>query len=1232
MKKVFSLMLCLTGIACGAAQTDAAALRTWADAAWTKVKTTYYSAKTGNIYICPPTEVSPASDFPGGLLKPELGYGKGLEDCAINGGVALSGLVDKYALTRDPAVRDDAAQIARGLLNLVSAHPYKGFVARGLCVEDGTSICRLSSRDQVTHWAHGLYRYVAHGLASAAEKAEIAARFVDVSERMRRNVTKANGWNFLQADGTMDPRGICKMRETYPHEAARLAMVYALTWKLTGDAQWRTAYEEVRAEALDGSCALATAPQELTQHRMPDYTLLQMNTSLEALLDVETDATCRAQIVRAMVVCARLAAARANRIRGAETRWLCGCAEVHLAQLMTPPDAFAYTAEQQAILVEALMAKPVAQAGATRCVHLFAAYWRLRVRTADETTYAPETASRAERFANPPASARILPLVHGRANDLPKADAEMAALKAAGFGGFGGNVNFDKYLDDPASWRTFRHTVEKAHALGMSLWLYDEKGYPSATAGGKTLEDHPEWQARAYLVAVTNVPMGSTALPPAPPGRPVATIRRPSADGASQTVYVVTDDFIHEGTHISVSVSHYKYAYPNLLMAEPTARFIELTHDAYKRELGPALAYFTSTFTDEPSLMTHWMKPMPYVCLPVSDELLAAYRTVAGHPLAEDVPDLVAGEPVGAVAAKRHRFWSMVGDRVARNYTGQLTRWATENGLLSGGHLLCEEGLVAHVSLYGDFFKVLRGLSAPSCDLLTSVPARVPWITPLLVGSAGELNGARRVMSEASDHGEKYRPKGDSRPVYQVSVREVVGALNRQIWGGVNTFTSYYRWQPFSTAEKRAINAEIGRAITLLSEGRSAAEIALLYPADALQVGFEPRLKGAGGRGAQRTAGFVSTAGNALFHANRTFMFVDADTLAAATVVDGQLVSGPLRWRTVVLPGVTTLARDAVRKLDAFRRAGGLVIALGDRPVNSTTAFPDDEVARLTADWTFLSDDQAGWLADFLDVAHPPVLRVVAGETGVLRTAHRRTAQGDVFFVLNDSGATWSGAVALDGSPDVTVWNPRVGLSSSASGAAVPLDLPPYGALLLTTPTPVTGRVAPLAHGAFKPRLVPFTVAPQEVTLSKGTFVSGTATPGAEGWYRVDTTLTKGDVDTFAFLQRRYDRAPFSARAKGVGFSVRVPASTGGQAMYGVFLRTRDGTLWYARGGVSLSEKGTTEVSAAFNAFGVHGKGGTAGRLDPREIVQINFGYGGYFGRAGEKVVFEVSAPRSLEL
>ncbi len=366
------------------ARPPAPALRAWVDAAWARVMREFYSPKTGGIYVCAPKDVQPARDFPGGLLKPELGYGRGLEDCAINGGVALSGLVDAFAETKDPAYAADAAKIAQGLLNLVNAHPYKGFVARGLCVEDGTSICRLSSRDQVTHWVHGLWRYWRSGLVPDELKAPIRAAFADVAGLMARNVTEANGWNFLQADGTPDPRGICKMRETMPHEAARLAMVYAAAGEITGDAQWTKRYRDLREEALDGSCRLANLPEKTAARWMPCYALLQMNTSLEVLLGVEKSVKFHAKAISAMVTCARMARARAKSIQGNDSRWLCACGEVHLAQQMVPADAFAWGAAQQAILANAIVHTPADKVGACRAVHLFAAYWRARRRGRDE--------------------------------------------------------------------------------------------------------------------------------------------------------------------------------------------------------------------------------------------------------------------------------------------------------------------------------------------------------------------------------------------------------------------------------------------------------------------------------------------------------------------------------------------------------------------------------------------------------------------------------------------------------------------------------------------------------------------------------------------------------------------------------------------------------------------------------------------------------------------------------
>jgi len=819
-----------------------------------------------------------------------------------------------------------------------------------------------------------------------------------------------------------------------------------------------------------------------------------------------------------------------------------------------------------------------------------------------ETVYSPETASREERFANPPACCRILPIRHGWTHDAAKAAAEIDAMKDDGFGGFTCNVNFDtNYLGNAQSWQTLRRVVEKAHGMGMRLWLYDEKGYPSCTAGGQTLEGHPEWQARAYLVSVTN-----------------------DANGALK-VTDIRDGYVREGTHVSVSVSRYKYAYPNLLMREPTDRFIALTHDAYRRELGPVLRHFDSTFTDEPSLMTFWMRPMPDLCLPISDELLAAYAAKFGHPLKDDVPALVAGEPVGRTAEIRHRYWTMVAERVTRNFTARLTEWTTANGILSGGHLLAEESVMAHVPLYGDFFRVLRGLSAPSCDMLTSVPEQVALLTPLLVGSAGELNGAPRVMSEASDHCQRYRREGDKRPVEQVTARQIVGSLNRQVWGGVNTFTSYYGWGAFSSAERQAINEEIGRTITLAAEGRSAAEVAVLYPADTLMTGFEPKKQGGGGELAQRTAALLNKTVRALFTAGRPFLLVDAATLAAAEVRDGALAAGPLKWRTVVLPNAETLPMDAARKLAALQAAGGQVLALGNRPVNSDRAFPDAELAKLAAPWTQVPAELSGFMADVIAKRHEPAVAVTRGSRDVLRFTHRRTAKdGDVFLVANDSDQAWVGAVRLADGGAARVWNPRIGLSHEAAGE-IPLELPPYAAVVLTTPRPVAGAMRPGSSAAIRMGADPFAM-PFELSLGKGTYVDGAFTRTKDGFTKVETKLTKGGVDTFAFLSHAYGKSPFKPGAKGVTCTIRMPEDNPGNAHVGIFLVTKDRVSYYAHSTVPLTKAGTYEATCLFSEFFRHGsKGSSTFRVE--DIRRINIGYGGYYGLENEKVSFDVSPP-----
>jgi hypothetical protein len=136
----------------------------------------------------------------------------------------------------------------------------------------------------------------------------------------------------------------------------------------------------------------------------------------------------------------------------------------------------------------------------------------------------------AERFRDPPAAARIIPIIHRLPLTPAEQDARFQTLLRQGFGGFVSNVSFHDYLENEEHWRAFVRGVTEAKRLGMSLWLYDERGYPSGLAGGLTMRGHPEFEARGLLVADKESDGGQVSLD-LPPGKRVLTAAFPVRDG-----------------------------------------------------------------------------------------------------------------------------------------------------------------------------------------------------------------------------------------------------------------------------------------------------------------------------------------------------------------------------------------------------------------------------------------------------------------------------------------------------------------------------------------------------------------------------------------------------------------------------------------------------------------------------------------------------------------------------
>jgi len=895
-----------------------------------------------------------------------------------------------------------------------------------------------------------------------------------------------------------------------------------------------------------------------------------------------------------------------------------------------------------------------------------------------EMTLPQEDRPLKERFANPPAARRILKIIHSWP-DAPEAQDDLIkTLLAQGFGGVVCNVSFDQYLRSEQKWQAFVRAVQASKKVGMSLWLYDEKGYPSGTAGGLTLEGHPEWEARGSLVAQADSEGGKVSLD-LPPGKLVLVAAYPRRDGAiladtptdlstavaegrvqaslpagQWRIVAITEDRLYEGTHASMSLAD-KLPYINLLMPEPTARFIELTHAAYAARLGEDLgAYFVATFTDEPSLMSMFMRAMPYGVLPWAPNLPAEFLKRRGYHLEPHLVKL-ACHAGGDEQKVRYDFWLTVGELVSENFCGQIQQFCRRHGVLSGGHLLCEESLALHVPLYGDFFRCLRRLDAPSIDCLTSIPSEVPWFIARMASSAAELEGNEITMCETSDFAQVYRPAGDNRPPRKVTEAEIRGTCNRLILSGINTITSYYTFGGISAAGLRRLNEWVGRCCTILKGGQQVADVALLYPIETLWPRFRPsRHNASDSPEAVQVEGVWRRAAESLYQAQRDFTYVDSRTLAEAAVREGCLTYKGLRWRVLILPAADTLPLAAWEKVASFWREGGVVIALDSRPTNSDTEFPSARVQQIgrmlfgVGDKPQVVTSAKGGAGVFLpkgaDALLPVVLKnlleadVQGAEKTPMRVTHRRIEGHEVYFLINDSAASCEVTVSLAVEGQGELYDPATGkISLLNSGEKVKLAFEPYGAWLLRfAKGRERKRYAPKAGELPGVQIEPLgAVAPK---MAKGEFVDGELTEdageGEEGLtWRASATLTKTNVDTFLFLSFEYPQTVSLEGVEALVFDTWVPPGQATPAQLLVIVQDQDGADYLAPTGRALGAAGYCRVFVPLSSLQLAGwSKDEDGALDIRAMRAIRIGWGGYYGREGESIEFCTGAPLTARL
>ena len=718
-----------------------------------------------------------------------------------------------------------------------------------------------------------------------------------------------------------------------------------------------------------------------------------------------------------------------------------------------------------------------------------------------------------DHFRDPDKQFRPMQIVHGLDNYLSNPneltgtqslDNFLERLARLGTGGIVTNVGFKDYLENPRQWDVLRHGMQKAAELGLHLWVYDEKGYPSGTAGGLVTRANPDFAAlglACYPFEFTGpqhvqIPMPVSCRKKVWVGALRSTDQATPANAldlnnsvdewgvlhweapvGNWTVLYLAERIMYEGTHSAANVCEFKH-YINTLDAEAVKTFLRVTHEAYYRELPkPIWDKIEAVFTDEPSFMTYYMPALPdrfIGKIPVFDKpvftdrpmavpwlktFLEEFVKIKGYDLLPRLFALFYSESDDACHT-RQDYYEVVTQLYARAFFGQIQDWCHAHGIASSGHVLLEESIIDHVPFEGSLFAVIRKMDLPGIDMLNSDPKDMlnggsfmgeSFMAVKQVSSAAHLAGSARVHSESSDWEQQNQGRF-------ATLAERRGQANLQYVLGVNTITSYFGWDEIGQAGQQAYNDYVGRLGSLLTGGQHICDAAVLYPIRSLWAHYLPPLhpfsswseRTQRSPWAARVAESYQTLVKQLLCHQIDLDIIDEEAIISGEIRDGALYVAGEAYRVILLPGLSALGLEAAQSLPRFCKSGGVVFSVGKLPRLAESAEKTLKLHQVMAALAATGQSQTVEPEQVVSKLRRSISSdlIVEGDHSEILYTHRVLEGQHVYFITNNAPGTESIQLKLRQGGSYQIYNPLNGEIVPFDGTKA-LDLQGYSAVFL---------------------------------------------------------------------------------------------------------------------------------------------------------------------------------------
>jgi hypothetical protein len=432
--------------------------------------------------------------------------------------------------------------------------------------------------------------------------------------------------------------------------------------------------------------------------------------------------------------------------------------------------------------------------------------------------------------------------------------------------------------------------------------------------------------------------------------------------------------------------------------------------------------------------------------------------------------------------------------------------------------------------------------------------------------------------------------------------------------------------------------------------------VAVVYPVETLWTRFTPSREWTKDLPGDATAveETYRAALEALFAKRRDVAIVDSSVIGMSKPEGGLLRLGDAAWRVVVLPECDTLEIGAWETIIRFWESGGIVIALGALPANCQGQFPSPRVQAIAEEMfgreagsktepivikqsaaasgipgvgVFLANGIESLLPSILDNFLEP--DVSLADDAPIRVTHRRIDDREVYFLINDSRASWEGPATFRAEGPGEQLDPASGTIVQIPGPRdIPVKLGPFGGMLFRFPHAAQLTLVQPKAPTFESLDLPHLGKP---AVLKGEFVDGKAEPATnnpDSPWRAEAVLTKGEVDTFLFLGFDFASPADVSGAEYVLVETEALPPQSAPAKLYVILVDREGREFFVRTGYGLDQSGPHQCYLPLNGFErAMWKTTPDGDFNWSAVTSIRVGWGGYYGREGERLAFRTTLP-----